>query len=76
MKQRIVRSFVSSIEWRLIAFVITNLFLWFTSGEFWQATILALELQVILLVASFFWFLFRHEKRAARPAVEAVQQTA
>ncbi len=62
MREKMLHSFKVSLEWRVIAFVITNIFLWATSHEFWQATGLALGLQLILLVVSFFWFYFRHEK--------------
>ena len=62
MKQRLLKSAAVSLEWRAVAFVITNLFFWATTGHFWQATILALELQLILLVVHFGWFFLRETR--------------
>lgn len=62
MKQRLMNSLAVSLEWRLIAFVITELFFFATTGEFWQATLLAIELQLILLVVHFFWYFLREER--------------
>ena len=62
MKQRLLQSAAASLEYRAIAFVITNAFFWITTGDFWQATILALELQLILLIAHFAWFYVRETK--------------
>ncbi len=62
MKQRLLKSAAVSLEWRLIAFIITELFFWATTGHFWQATILAVQLQLILLVAHFGWFFVRETK--------------
>jgi hypothetical protein len=62
MKQRLLHSATMSLEWRVIAFIITEIFFLMTTGEIWQATILALELQLILLVAHFAWFFVRESK--------------
>jgi hypothetical protein len=59
MKQRLMKSLKVSIEWRVIAFIITNLFLWATTGSLWQATLLALSLQGILFVTHFIWYFVR-----------------
>lgn len=59
MKQRLMKSLSVSLEWRAFAFVITELFFWATTGELWKATVLALELQLILLIAHFWWYYFR-----------------
>ncbi len=59
MKERLMKSAAVSLEWRLIAFVITGLFLWTTTGEFWKATALALALQLILFVTHFGWYFLR-----------------
>lgn len=61
MKDKMLHSLVVSLEWRAIAFVITNIFLWATTHSFWVATGLAFVLQVILFVAYTIWFFFRHE---------------
>ncbi len=52
---------MASLEWRVFAFVITNIFLWITTGEFWTAAGLALMLQIILFVAYVIWHYFRNE---------------
>lgn len=54
-----------SLEWRIIAFVITNIFLWITTGSFWTATGWAFILQVILFVAYTAWHFFRCELGAS-----------
>jgi hypothetical protein len=59
MKERLLKSATASLEWRAVAFIITELFFWATTGELWAATILALELQLILLVAHFCWYYVR-----------------
>lgn len=59
MKQRLMKSLMVSLEWRAIAFFITNLFLWMMTGAFWQATAMALILQLILFVAHFGWYFVR-----------------
>lgn len=56
-----MNSFKVSLEWRIIAFVITNIFFWVISGEFWQATGIALLLQGILFAAHFVWVLLRYK---------------
>ncbi|HCM43610.1 TPA: hypothetical protein DIS55_01500 [Candidatus Kaiserbacteria bacterium] len=61
MRNRVVRSFLVSLEWRAIAFVITNVFFWITTGHFWKAAGLALLLQLILFVAYLIWHLCRNE---------------
>ena len=61
MTTKIAHSFLVSLEWRIIAFFITEVFLWATTGHFWQATVLALLLQLILFVAYTFWYFFRQE---------------
>lgn len=60
-----MKSFAVSIEWRLIAFLITEVFFWASTGQFWQATVMALTLQLILFVAHFGWFFFRETKNPA-----------
>ena len=59
MKQRLMKSLMVSLEWRVIAFIITNLFLWLATGAFWQSTILALGLQAILFFTHFGWYFIR-----------------
>ena len=61
MRRQFVHSLLVSIEWRAIAFVITNIFFWVTTGEFWKAAGLALILQLILFVAYVIWHLLRNE---------------
>lgn len=61
MKGRVLRSVLISLEWRVFAFIITNIFLWITTGEFWTAAGLALMLQLILFVAYVIWHYFRNE---------------
>lgn len=61
MREKIVHSFLVSLEWRAIAFFITGTFLWITTGHFWTATGMALALQVILFFAYVLWYFFRHE---------------
>ncbi|RJR14473.1 hypothetical protein C4585_00010 [Candidatus Parcubacteria bacterium] len=65
MRDKIFKSLLISLEWRIIAYVITNLFLWVTTGEFWKAAGLALVLQVILFFAFLIWHLFRVELRVS-----------
>jgi len=62
MKQRLLHSALASLEWRAIAFVVTNAFFWATTGNFWHATILALELHLVLLIVHFAWFYVRETK--------------
>jgi hypothetical protein len=61
MKGRVMRSVMVSLEWRVFAFIITNIFLWITTGEFWTAAGLALTLQIILFVAYVIWHFLRNE---------------
>jgi hypothetical protein len=61
MTEKIVHSFIVALEWRIFAFVITNLFLWITTGSFWTAAGLALILQVILFFAYTLWYFWRQE---------------
>ncbi len=68
MRQRLIHSIVLSLEWRFYAYIITNLFLWFTSGELWTATMMALQLQIILLAAHCVWYYFRGERYHPREA--------
>lgn len=56
-----MNSLMVSIEWRVIAFLITNVFLWFVTGHFAQATALALGLHLILFFAHFVWHFIRRE---------------
>ncbi len=65
MKQRLLHSLYASVEWRIVAFLITNAFLWLATGEFVRSTLLAIELHLILLVAHFVWFFLRQEGRSA-----------
>ena len=62
MKERLLKSVAVSLEYRVFAFVVTELFLWATTGQFWQATILAFELQILLLIAHFSWYYIRESK--------------
>lgn len=61
MRERIVRSFLVSLEWRFFAFIITNIFFWVTTGEFWKAAGLAFTLQLILFLSQVIWHLLRNE---------------
>lgn len=74
MKQRILRSITVSLEWRVIAFIITNLFLWISTGKLFEATILALQLQLILLVVNVCWFYFRYEGRRSPETVRILDE--
>lgn len=60
MREHLISSFKISLEWRLIAFVITYLFLLATTGEFWQATWSSFVLQFLLFVAHMMWVFIRH----------------
>lgn len=76
MREKIIHSLYASLEWRIIAFVVTNVFLWSTTGSFWKAAGLALILQSILFVAHTLWYFLRHEldlsfrREGDTPAVE------
>lgn len=59
MKERLMKTAAVSLEWRFIALVITELFFWYTTGELWKATVLALSLQLILFVVHFGWYFLR-----------------
>ncbi len=59
MREHFIASLKVSLEWRVIAFVITNLFLWLVTKEFWEATWVALALQTVLFVVHFVWVFFR-----------------
>ena len=61
MRRKLLHSVYASLEWRAIAYVITNIFLWITTGSFWAATGLALILQVILLFSHTLWYFWRRE---------------
>ncbi len=61
MGQKILDSFLFSIEWRFWALIITTLFLWATTGHLVFALGQALGLQVILLVAHSVWYYLRSE---------------
>lgn len=64
MYSKLVRSIRVSLEWRVFAFIITNIFFWVTTGHFWEAAGLALTLQIILFAAYVLWHLVRHEMQA------------
>jgi hypothetical protein len=61
MRAKLVHAFLVSLEWRIIAFCITNVFFWVTTGEFWKAAGLAFILQTILFTAQIIWQFFRNE---------------
>lgn len=61
MVKRIYESLMFSLEWRLYAFVITSLFLWWTTGELVFAAVQALGLQIVLLIGHTTWYYFRNE---------------
>ncbi len=65
MKRRLMHSLIASIEWRVIAFIITELFFLTTTGKLWDATILAASLQGILFAAYFVWYFLREEPQHA-----------
>lgn len=62
MGQKLLNAFYASLEWRIIAFFISNIFFWFTTHSFWQAAGLALVLQAVLFVVHTFWYFVRHER--------------
>lgn len=71
MREKFINSLAVSIEWRLIAFLITSTFLWVSTGEFWKSTGLSLILQVILFSTYVLWHFFRHElKKPLFPGFE------
>jgi hypothetical protein len=61
MGQKILDSFLFSIEWRFWAVIITTLFLWATTGQFAFALGQALGIQFILLIAHSIWYYLRSE---------------
>ncbi len=61
MREKLLHSLYASLEWRVIALVITNLFFWATTHSFWKATGLAFLLQAILWVAYLIWHFIRQE---------------
>ncbi len=61
MGQKILDSFLFSIEWRFWAVIITTLFLWATTGQFVFALGQALGLQFLLLIAHSIWYYLRSE---------------
>jgi len=61
MIDKFFHSFYASLEWRFFAFIITNVFLWITTGSFWTATGLALVLQIILFFFHTLWYFWREE---------------
>ncbi len=61
MREKFFHSLYSSLEWRVYAFFITNIFFWFTTHSFWKATGLALLLQIILFLFYTLWHFVRVE---------------
>jgi hypothetical protein len=61
MREKMLHTFLVSLEWRLIALVITNIFFWITTKQFWTAAGLALLLQVILFACYLVWHFVRVE---------------
>lgn len=61
MVKRVLESVLFSLEWRLYAFVITSLFLWWTTGQLAFAAVQALGLQVVLFIGHTTWYYFRKE---------------
>jgi hypothetical protein len=61
MREKIVRTFMKSLEWRVIALVVTNIFFWITTRHFWTAAGLAFLLQVILFACYLVWHFMRVE---------------
>ena len=61
MREKLVKSVLFSLEWRLYAFTITTLFFWALIGELVFALGNALALQVILFIANTTWYYFRQE---------------
>lgn len=62
MQGKFLHALSVSVEWRVVAFVITNVFFLFTTRSFWEATGLALLLQAILFVTYTLWYFIRFEK--------------
>jgi len=61
VRKKILHTILISLEWRIIAFVITNIFFWFTTGHFWTAAGFAFMLQIILFLAYLTWYFLRLE---------------
>lgn len=61
MREKMLHTFLVSLEWRVIALVVTNIFFWLTTGSFWAAAGLALLLQVILFACYLVWHFVRVE---------------
>lgn len=61
MREKLLHSLYASLEWRVIAFIITNLFFWFTTNSFWKAAGLALMLQAVLFLTQILWHFVRYE---------------
>lgn len=59
VKERLLKTAAVSVEWRIIAFIVTELFFWYTTGELWQATLYAIALQLILFLVHFGWYFLR-----------------
>jgi hypothetical protein len=58
-RKKLLHSLTASIEWRILAFLITGLFLWVTVGSFWKAAQTAFILQLILLTGHTAWLYYR-----------------
>jgi len=61
MREKLIHSLYASAEWRIIAFIITNIFFWITTHSFWKAAGLSLLLQAILFLVHIIWYFIRHE---------------
>ncbi|MEK7530793.1 MAG: hypothetical protein AAB573_02900 [Patescibacteria group bacterium] len=61
MREKLVKSVLFSLEWRLYAFVITALFLWATTDELVFAAMSAFGLQIVLFIGHTTWYYFRQE---------------
>lgn len=61
MREKIIHSLYASLEWRAIAFIITNIFFYFTTNSFWKAAGLALILQLVLFLSQTLWHFIRYE---------------
>lgn len=72
MASRFLHSLYASIEWRIIAFLITNVFFWITTGSLVKATGLALALHLILFVAHTFWYFVHHELDSRRKRMDFI----
>jgi|GEM_PF-3407098 len=62
MREHLISSFKVSLEWRIIAFIVTYGFLLLTTGKFWTATWTSLSLQLILFIVHFVWVMLRYAK--------------